>query len=98
MDHTVNLAIQVLPLHKDQQEAYAIIDKAIACINRSGLKYLVCPFETVIEGPYEQVMKLVDEIQEACRTAGASSVLINMKLHRSFEKDMAIDDKIGKYK
>ncbi len=98
MDNTANIAIQVLPLHKEQAEAYAIIDTAIACIQKSGLKYLVCPFETVIEGPYEQLMKLVDEIQEECKKAGASSVLINMKLQRSFVKDIYIDDKIGKYK
>jgi uncharacterized protein YqgV (UPF0045/DUF77 family) len=89
MSHTVNLAIQVLPTHLPQPEAYAVVDAAID---------LVCPFETVIEGPYEQVMKLVDDIQTACNKAGAQSLLINMKLQRSFVKDIAIDDKIGKYK
>lgn len=98
MSHTVNLAIQVLPVHLPQPEAYAIIDAAIDCIKASGLSYVVCPFETVIEGPYEQVMKLVDDIQIACNNAGAHSLLINMKLQRSFAKDTAIDDKIGKYK
>ncbi len=98
MSHNVNLAIQVLPLHLNQEEAYRIVDQAIACINKSGLKYVVCPFETVIEGPYERVMALVNEIQDECNKAGANAVLINMKLHRSFVKDMAIDDKIGKYK
>lgn len=98
MSHNVNLAIQVLPLHKSKDEAYAIIDEAIACIKDSGLKYVVCPFETVIEGPYERVMELVNDIQDACNEAGAGSILINMKLQRDFNKDIAIDDKIGKYK
>jgi uncharacterized protein YqgV (UPF0045/DUF77 family) len=98
MSHNVNLAIQVLPLHRSQEEAYAIIDKAIEAIQASGLEYVVCPFETVIEGPYERVMQLVDDIQTACNKAGADSILINMKLQRSFVKDIAIDDKIGKYK
>jgi uncharacterized protein YqgV (UPF0045/DUF77 family) len=98
MNHNVNLAIQVLPLHLEQAEAYKIIDAAIAVINQSGLQYLVCPFETVIEGPYDKVMAVVNDVQEACNKAGASSILINMKLHRSFSKDLAIDDKIGKYK
>jgi uncharacterized protein YqgV (UPF0045/DUF77 family) len=97
MEHIVNLAIQVLPLGKEQKEAYVIIDAAIASIAASGLKYVVCPFETVVEGPYERVMQLVDEIQDVCYKAGAESLLVNMKLHRSKENDMHIDDKIGKY-
>jgi uncharacterized protein YqgV (UPF0045/DUF77 family) len=98
MDHNVNLAVQVLPLSTSQQEAYRIIDVAIACIQKSGLKYEVCPFETVIEGPYETVMQLLNQMQDECYAAGAESMLINMKLHRSKSKDMAIEDKTGKYK
>ncbi len=95
---TVNLAIQILPLHLQQEEAYKIIDAAIAVVNQSGLKYEVCPFETVIEGPYEQVMQVMNQMQDACYAAGASTLLVNMKLHRSATKDLAIDDKIGKYR
>lgn len=97
MNHNVNLAIQILPLGIDKQEAYSIIDKAIAQVQKSELKHVVCPFETVIEGPYNQVMQLMNDMQEACYNAGAKELLINMKLHRSNEKDMAIDDKTGKY-
>ena len=98
MQNVVNFAIEVLPLEKSKEEAYAIIDKAISAINASGLKYVVCPFETVIEGPYDKVMQLLNDIQASCYNAGADSLLINMKLHTSKGRDMAIDDKIGKYK
>lgn len=97
MDHKVNLAVQVLPLQTSQEEAYRIIDTAIECIQKSGLKYVVCPFETVIEGPYSEVMQLLNKLQEACFNAGGETVLINMKLHRSAVKDLLIDDKTGKY-
>lgn len=97
MDYNVNLAIQILPLHLGKDEAYAIIDKAIAKVQQSGLKYVVCPFETVIEGPYNTVMQLATDMQEACYEAGAKNLLVNMKLHCSNEKDMAIEDKTGKY-
>jgi uncharacterized protein YqgV (UPF0045/DUF77 family) len=97
MNHQVNLAIQVLPLGIPKDEAYRIVDEAIVAINSSGLKYVVSPFETVVEGPYSEVMKLVDSIQEACRTAGASEVLINMKLQRNFTEDVTIHSKTGKY-
>lgn len=97
MNHTVNLAIQVLPLRLPKTETIRIIDKAIEAIQASGLHYLVCPFETVIEGPYDRVMQLLNEIQDACYAAGATEIIINMKLHRSSEADLLISDKIGKY-
>ncbi len=97
MENNVNLAIQVLPLGIPKDEAYRIIDEAIKCIDSSDLKYVVCPFETVIEGPYQQVMQLVNDIQDACHKAGAEEVLVNMKLQRNFKKSVAITDKTGKY-
>ena len=98
MTNTANLAVQVLPLHTSKEEAYRIVDVAIACINASGLNYVVCPFETVIEGPYDRVMQLLNDMQDACYKAGATELIINMKLHRNITKSLAIDDKIGKYK
>jgi len=97
MNNHVNLAIQVLPLGIPKNKAYGIVDEAIKCIAASGLKYVVCPFETVVEGPYDQVMRLVDDIQQACRAAGADEVLINFKLQRNFTADVYISDKTGKY-
>ena len=97
MSKNVNLAIQILPLHMDKEQAYGAIDAAIAKIEASGLKYVVCPFETVIEGPYDKVMMLIDEMQDAAYNNGAESLIVNMKLHRSKTTDLYIDDKIGKY-
>lgn len=97
IERTVNLAIQILPLGMSKEEAYAIIDRAIGVVKESGMKYVVCPFETVIEGPYTIVMKLADDMQQACYGAGAETLLVNMKLHRSVAADMSIEDKTGKY-
>lgn len=97
MDRTVNLAIQFLPLEKSREDAYSIIDAAIAVVQQSGLKYVVCPFETVVEGPYDRVMRLLNDMQDVSFKAGADTLLINMKLHRSATKDLYIEDKTGKY-
>lgn len=94
----VNLAIQFLPLGIPKSEAYAIVDIAIAVVQQSGLKYEVCPFETVVEGSYAQVMQLLNDMQDACKEAGAEELLINMKLQRNFTRNVAIEDKTGKYK
>jgi uncharacterized protein YqgV (UPF0045/DUF77 family) len=97
MNHVVNIAIQVLPLGIPKAEAYRIVDAAISCIQSSGLTFRVCPFETVIEGPYSEVMKLLDDIQLACNAAGAEELIINMKLQHNFTKDVSIDDKMEQY-
>jgi uncharacterized protein YqgV (UPF0045/DUF77 family) len=96
MNNIVNLAIQVLPL-VTAKDKYTVIDDAIALIERSGMKYKVCPFETVVEGPYDRVMLLITEIQKVCFDSGAEELLINMKLHRRRNKDVFIDEKTGKY-
>ena len=97
MTRSVNLAVQFLPLRYSQEKAYEIIDAAIAVVRESGLKYVVGPFETTIEGPYGRVLEVLNEMQEAARDAGTEELLINMKLHRSFVGDLHMDDKTGKY-
>lgn len=94
--HKVNLAIQVLPF-ASTEDKYAIIDKAIAVIADSGLKYVVCPFETVVEGTYEEVMDIVEDIKHSCLLAGADDLIINLKLHARKDADALIDDKLEKY-
>ncbi len=96
MKQNINLAIQIIPKSKDK-DLYSIVDKAIEAIQQSGLKYLVCPFETVIEGPYDEVMKVVEDAQQACFKAGAEEVIVNLKIQRGNQHSVSIEDKIGKY-
>lgn len=93
----INIAIQVIP-KSSTIDMYILIDKAIEEISRSGLKYLVCPFETVIEGEYDEVMRLVKRVQEVCIDAGADEMLVNLKIQRSATKDLFFDDKIEKFR
>ena len=96
MLHRVNIALQVLP-SSTTKHPYTIIDKAIELIQKSGLKYRVCPFETVIEGEYDQIMELIKKIQLECLDFGAEKLLTNLKIEMSRDKDVAIEDKTGKY-
>lgn len=96
--NTVNLALQILPMGKAKPEAYALVDEAINVIIASGLKYEVCPFETVLEGSYEEVMKVAEAAQQACFDAGAEDLLVYFKIQRSRSKAVSIGDKIGKYR
>jgi uncharacterized protein (TIGR00106 family) len=97
MNQKINLALQILP-KSNGKNTYEIIDRAIEVIQKSGLTYLVCPFETVIEGPYDEVMKVVKDAQDVCFEHGAVEIIANIKIQRAANRDVLIDDKIKKYK
>lgn len=96
MTQIINLALQIIPKSKTK-EVYPLVDEAIAAIQRSGLKYKVCPFETVIEGTYEETMEVARAAQEACLNAGADDLLVFIKIQRKKTGDVSIEDKIEKY-
>ena len=95
MNKTVNIALQVLPTSKTIHP-YKLVDKAIEVIANSGLRYKVCPFETVMEGTYEDIMKVINQAQDACYEAGAESMMTYIKIQSSVS-DVSIDDKMEKY-
>lgn len=96
MIQQVNVAIQVLPTSQIKHP-YKIVDRAIEIIKESGIRYKVCPFETVLEGEYDKIMEVVKQIQIECLKFGADSMLSNLKIQISKNQDVRIDDKIGKY-
>lgn len=92
----INLGIQIVPKSKTL-DAYALVDKAIEVIQQSGVKYVVTPFETVMEGPQEELMAIALKAQQAVLDAGAEEVLVYYRMQIRKEKDVEIEDKIGKY-
>lgn len=95
-NHKINVAIQLLPL-SNNIDKYQIIDEAIALIKNSGLKYVVCPFETVVEGTFNEVMLLITNIKNSALNGQNEELILNLKLHCNSTKSLYIDDKIGKY-
>lgn len=96
MKKLVNIALQILPASK-AHHPYDLVDKAIEVIAASGLSYQVTPFETVMEGTYEEIMDVIKQAQEACYAAGAESLMTYIKIQSSVN-DVTIDDKMHKYK
>src|SRR5947208_13401789 len=94
---TVNVSFQVLPQGVEQTNLYAVVDRAIAVVQASGVKYEVGPMETTMEGDYDQLMQIVKEAQEACMAVGASSVMTIIKVSW-VQGGASIDAKIGKYR
>ena len=54
-----SVAIQVLPNVTEDEEVIRIVDEVIAYIKSFGTFLSVGPFETTIEGDYDQLMEIV---------------------------------------
>ena len=93
---TVNVSFQILP-RVEGMHIYDAVDRAIAVVQASGVKYEVGPMETTMEGDDDQLMGIVKQAQEACMAVGASSVMTIIKVSW-VQGGASIDAKIGKYR
>jgi uncharacterized protein YqgV (UPF0045/DUF77 family) len=96
MQGTVNVSLQVIP-RVEGMHPYDAVDRAIAVIQASGVKYEVGPMETTMEGEYDQLMQIVKEAQEACIAVGAESVITIVKVAWK-RGGTTMDAKTGKYR
>ncbi|QNB48086.1 thiamine-binding protein [Thermanaerosceptrum fracticalcis] len=93
---TVNLSLQVIPKVEDER-TYEVVDEAIKVIRESGVKYLVGPMETTMEGELDTLWEVVKKAQDACIRAGASRVMSVIKIDYKPE-GVTMEEKIHKYR
>lgn len=92
-----SVAIQVLP-SVEEGDVIRVVDKVIAYIKSTGLKTFVGPFETTVEGGFDELMELVKRCQCICIEEGAPSVLSYVKIHyRPGGGIWTIDEKVTKH-
>jgi uncharacterized protein YqgV (UPF0045/DUF77 family) len=92
-----SVAIQVLP-KVGNEDTIRIVDQVIDHIKASGMNYVVGPFETTIEGDYDQLMELVKECSLICIEAGAPSVMTYVKISYSPAGVWTIAEKTDKHR
>ncbi|MBP7175052.1 MAG: thiamine-binding protein [Thermoclostridium sp.] len=92
----INVSLQILPRVPDER-LYPVIDKVIELIAQSGIKYMVGPMETTMEGEYDILMGIVKKAQELCIEEGATRVLSVVKIDYKPE-GVTMDEKVGKYR
>lgn len=93
-----SVAIQILPNVTDDERLCKIVDEVIFYIKSFGLKTVVSPFETTIEGEYDLLMEIVKGCQLIAVKAGAPSVMSFVKIHFNPTNEiLTIDKKITKY-
>lgn len=93
-----SVAIQVLLGTLDENEVIRIVDEVIAYIKSTGNSCYVGPFETTIEGDYDELMDIVKECQKIAVRAGCDSVSSYVKIAYKPEGEvLTIDRKVSKH-
>lgn len=91
-EYNIHLGIQIVPLDHNQN-TYSIIDRAIEVIQKSGIKHVITPMETVLEGPYELVTEIAKKAQMVVLESNCEEFLVNIRMHVRKSADVTMDEK-----
>ena len=94
--HIISASIQIIPLAQDRHP-YEWVDEAINVIKQSGIQYEVGPFATVIEGKYDDVMKVVHAINEYLYQKDCSEWINNVQIQIRSNADITSLEKVQKH-
>ncbi len=94
--HIVNASVQILPIVQDKYP-YEWVDEAITVIQQSGVKYEVGAFATTLEGKYEEVMKVINDINEYLLQKGCAEWITSIQLQIRSNSDITGDEKTAKF-
>lgn len=96
-NYIINASIQLLPIVQDQHP-YDWVDEAIAIIQQSGIKYDIGPFATVVEGTYDEVMKVIHQVNEHLIQRGCAEWIMNVQIQIRDKGDITGDEKTDKFR
>lgn len=92
----VNVSLQIIP-SVNEDRLYEVVDDVISMIQKSGVKYIVGPMETTMEGELDELLEIVKKAQDICVAKGASRVLSVVKIDYK-PGGVTMDEKIYKYR
>jgi len=95
-DYIINASIQIVPIVQDRHP-YEWVDEAIDIIKTSGIKYDVGPFATVVEGKYDEVMNVINQINEHLQKRNCSEWITNVQIQIRSNEDITGDEKTLKH-
>jgi len=86
-----NLSLQIIPV-VPEEELYPVVDKVIDLIKKSGVKHIVGPMETTMEGELDYLLQIVARAQQVCTDSGVERILTVVKIDYS-TRGVTIDEK-----
>ena len=93
----INASIQIVPIVQDKHP-YEWVDEAIDVIQKSGISYEVGPFATVLEGKYDEVMKVINDVNEYLYNKGCNEWISNIQIQKRSGGNITADEKTEKFK
>ena len=95
-NYIVNASIQILPIVQDKHP-YKWVDEAISVIQRSGIKYEIGPFATVVEGSYEEVMRVLNNVNEHLIINKCNEWIASVQFNIRSNCDITANEKVSKF-
>jgi len=86
--------IQVSPRRKDTVSVSDAVAEAHRVIEKSGMKHVLHPMGTCIEGPAAQLYSLAAEIHAALAAMGYERIGIQIKIDERLDKQQSMSDKV----
>jgi uncharacterized protein YqgV (UPF0045/DUF77 family) len=94
---TINAAIQIVPLTQSKHP-YIWVDEAIALIEKSGLVYEVGAFNTTVEGSYQQIVLLVNDINTYLQQQHCEEWICNVQYQIRANQPITAFEKVDKFR
>ena len=95
--YIINASVQILPI-VDDKHPYEWVDEAIDVIRRSGIKHDIGPFATILEGKYDEVMKVINDVNEYLYAKGCAEWISNIQVQLRSDRDITAEEKVAKFK
>jgi uncharacterized protein (TIGR00106 family) len=96
-NYIVNASLQIVPVVNDKHP-YEWVDEAIEVIKNSGIKYEVGSFATVMEGTYDEIMEVINEVNEYLLSRNCAEWINNIQLQVRSKGDITGDEKTNNYR
>lgn len=92
----INASIQIVPVD-NSKHAYDWVDEAIAIIRQSKIRHEVGPFATVLEGNYDEIMKVIHDVNNYLYHQDCKEWISSIQIQIRSDRDITAIEKVEKY-
>ncbi|MEW6726803.1 MTH1187 family thiamine-binding protein [Desulforudis sp. 1088] len=86
--------ISVLPVGTPTASVSAYVADCVRVLDQSGLDYRVTPMGTVVEGPLDDILRVVRRMHEAPFAGGVQRVVTTLKIDDRRDKALTMAGKV----